>query len=243
MPVEIVEVIRRSDQGVTLPFICRGDDDGIYFVKGRGAGRRSLLAEYIGGRLAQAFGLPIADFAIVNVPQELIRASLSSDIADLGAGLAFGSRSHPHVQELLISQVTTLDREMRKDVLVFDWWIHNSDRTLTTRGGNPNLLWDQATEQLVVIDHNTAFESPFDCQAFATNHIFSELLPEVFDDLVEREHYIQRLERAFLTFDVACDSLPEDWWWVDDGVPAPFERVAIRDFLASFNSDFFWSVK
>jgi len=29
--VEIVEVIRRSAQGVTRPFICRGDDGKIYF--------------------------------------------------------------------------------------------------------------------------------------------------------------------------------------------------------------------
>lgn len=31
--VVIEEVMRRSRQGVTEPFICRGDDDHIHYVK------------------------------------------------------------------------------------------------------------------------------------------------------------------------------------------------------------------
>ena len=38
MGVVIEEIIGRSVQGVTRPFICRGDDGIVYFVKGRGAG-------------------------------------------------------------------------------------------------------------------------------------------------------------------------------------------------------------
>lgn len=43
MPIQIVEVLGRSIQGITRPFICRGEDDRTYFVKGQGAGRRSLI--------------------------------------------------------------------------------------------------------------------------------------------------------------------------------------------------------
>lgn len=43
MTVEIVEILRRSEQGMTKPFICRGDDGEIYFVKGQNAGHRSLF--------------------------------------------------------------------------------------------------------------------------------------------------------------------------------------------------------
>ena len=64
MPIEIIEVIRRSTQGVTEPFICRGDNGKIYFVKGKGAGRRSLVAEWIAGHLAIALGIPIAPFSL-----------------------------------------------------------------------------------------------------------------------------------------------------------------------------------
>lgn len=71
--IEIVEVLRRSEQGVTEPFVCRGDDGALYFVKGMGgAGHRSLVCECICGRLAQALGLPVAPFEIVDVPPALV---------------------------------------------------------------------------------------------------------------------------------------------------------------------------
>lgn len=47
MPIQIVEILSRSIQGVTRPFVCRGEDGCTYFVKGHGAGRRSLIAEYV----------------------------------------------------------------------------------------------------------------------------------------------------------------------------------------------------
>jgi hypothetical protein len=34
--VVIEEVLGRAHQGLTLPFICRGDDGAVYFVKGIG---------------------------------------------------------------------------------------------------------------------------------------------------------------------------------------------------------------
>lgn len=37
MAVEIEEVIGRSEQGITEPYICRGVDNYFYYVKGRGA--------------------------------------------------------------------------------------------------------------------------------------------------------------------------------------------------------------
>jgi hypothetical protein len=242
MPVQIVEILRRSEQGVTLPFICRGDDGHTYFVKGRGAGRHSLIAEYICGRLARSFGLPVADFEVAEVPEALIRASLLPDIADLGSGLVFGSRALQHVQELRHHQLKAVPAQTCKDVLVFDWWIRNQDRTLTTKGGNPNLLWDQTEKQLVVIDHNVAFEASFSPQLFAESHVFSAFIPKVFDDLAERANYEARLQQAFVEYDIACDNLPSEWWWVDEGVPALFDKLAVRSFLANVGHDKFWRI-
>lgn len=39
--IDIDEVIGRSEQGKTRPFICRGCDGHLYYVKGRDAGRCS----------------------------------------------------------------------------------------------------------------------------------------------------------------------------------------------------------
>lgn len=242
MTVQLLEILRRSEQGITRPFICRGDDDVIYFVKGRGAGRHSLIAEYVCGQLATSFGLPIADFALVNASKKLIQTSLMHDIGELGSGLAFGSKSLSHVQELDFQQSHTLNQRTCRDVLVFDWWVRNSDRTMTEHSGNPNLLWNQDEQQLIVIDHNTAFEIDFDRQAFAKNHAFASLLPIIFADLAERASYIQRIEHSLLTFDSACDNVPLEWWSVDDGVPALFDKDAVKLLLSNYKQDSFWSL-
>ena len=62
MTVNIVETISRSIQGITRPFVCRGDDGWLYYVKGHGAGRQALIAEWIAGNLGKRLGLPIPDF-------------------------------------------------------------------------------------------------------------------------------------------------------------------------------------
>lgn len=43
MTLQIVEIIGRSTQGVTKPFICRGEDDEIYFVKGKVAEQENVV--------------------------------------------------------------------------------------------------------------------------------------------------------------------------------------------------------
>ena len=238
--VTIEQVRSRAEQGITRPFLCLGDDGNWYYVKGRGIGLRSLLCEWIAGRLAQAFGLPVAAFEQVAVPPELIQTAWRSDLSDLGAGLAFGSRRHEFAQELSISHIHHVDPSLRQEVLVFDWWVHNQDRTLTERGGNPNLLWDQAVGGLVVIDHNQAFDPDFDPRAFLAQHVFADHVAGVFDDLDNRARYGERMERALTVFDIACGEAPAEWWWVDDGVPADFDRQRVRTLLERFGTDDFW---
>jgi len=242
MPIKIIEILGRSIQGVTRPFQCRCENGDLYYVKGRGAGRYSLIAEYVCGRLARSFGLPVADFEIVEVPQELIAWSRATDLHELGAGLAFGSKALPHVQEFSVSHLRSVSLQLRKDIVLFDWWVYNADRTLSERGGNPNLLWDQEACKLAVIDHNQAFDESFSPQSFAALHVFHEDMPAIFYDLVERMAYRDRLADAFAEFDLACDNVPSEWWWVDDGVPASFNRETARKILGRFNSDDFWRV-
>ena len=242
LAIQIVEILDRSIQGVTKPFYCRCEDGQAYFVKGWGAGRQSLIAEYVGGRLARAFGLPIADFDIVEIPSALIKWSGRADANELGAGLAFGSKALPHVQEFSYSHISKVDEQVRKDVALFDWWLHNADRTLSEQDGNPNLLWDQEHSRLAVIDHNQAFDAQFDSQVFAQTHVFHGDLLNVLGDWVERETYRNRLAAAFAEFDPACDNVPPEWWWVDDGVPTSFNRDAARVLLSRFVNDNFWRI-
>lgn len=192
--------------------------------------------------MARVFGLPVPDFEIVDVPEGLIRWSGRDDAGELGIGLAFGSKALPHVQEFTCSHIDRVDEQIRKDVALFDWWLHNADRTLTEKGGNPNLLWDQEHSRLAVIDHNQAFDARFDPQLFAETHVFREQLLIVRDDWVERDVYFNRLAAAFAEFDLACNNAPPEWWWEDDGIPASFNRDTARAVLNRFKNDNFWRI-
>src|SRR5437867_2161059 len=172
MTVNIVEIITRSTQGVTLPFLCRGDDGWLYYVKGNGAGRRALICEWMAGHLGRRLGLPIPEFKQAVIARELITLSARDDISDLGAGTGFASQVVQNADELTYVYVGQIDRALRAKILLFDWWIGNGDRTLSENGGNPNILWVHRDHKPYVIDHNLAFDEA----AFAdfwTHHIFA----------------------------------------------------------------------
>jgi hypothetical protein len=239
IPITIVEIVGRAEQGMTLPFRCRGEDDYLYYVKGRNADRKSLIAELICGELARAFGLPVAPYEIVDVPEILIE-SVDPEWKVLGSGLAFGSRAFHHVLEVTWPQVEKTPKQLRQDILVFDWWIRNDDRNFTALGGNPNLLWDGERDSLVVIDHNNAFSPDFSEAEFIQSHIFSSEWDGIVGDVVTRAEYATRLEAAFAVFQQACDNCPPEWFWVDDGVPAQFSLEDVSSILQRFNDQLFW---
>ena len=156
MSLTVVEVLERSKQGRTEPYICRCNDGAVYFVKGRSATRFELIAEWLCAQLDKAFGLPIAPHAIATVPEELIEADLTGWLGKLGEGEVFASQRVGAV-ELTETHRELVPQKLRRDVIAFDWWVHNGDRNMTPKGGNPNLLWNPEAEgSLVVIDHNLA---------------------------------------------------------------------------------------
>lgn len=242
MAIQIIEILSRSSQGITRPFLCKGDDGNSYFVKGRGAGRRSLISEYICGNLAKLLELPVADFDIVEVSKDLIKWSDAETQRDLGSGFCFASKVLPYTQEFNMSLQSQVDTRLRRDILVFDWWVHNADRTLSELGGNPNLLWDQADKKLAVIDHNQAFDREFNSSIFSHTHVFKNEIEHTFNDMVERLAYTDRLSLAFADFDSTCDNIPMEWWWIDDGVPADFSIEATKLQLERFLDNQFWRI-
>ena len=133
---------------------------------------------------------------------------------------------------------------MRRDVLMFDWWIHNADRTLTTRSGNPNLLWGADDEGLVVIDHNAAFDPEFSPRAFSETHVFSGEIPSIFHDLVEPARYTERLQRALAAWTEACQNVPDEWWFADEErtVPANFDPEVELALLNRCTQQAFWKL-
>lgn len=242
--VEIVEVIRRSQHGMTKPFLCRGSDSQFYFVKGKGAGRESQIKEWIAGNLALKFEIPVAPFKIVNVPEELLEALSEDDSTDLGVGPAFGSLEQ-RITELSYSNVSEVPLELRKSVLCFDWWIANGDRNLTDQGGNPNLFWEPDSRKLVVIDHNQSFDPYFHPENFFKYHAFKSCSSGIADDFLERENYTSRMRHALNSWRAIVDDLPEEWFYIDQEmtIPVKLSLESLLRHLQRFDSDDFWKWK
>jgi hypothetical protein len=242
MTIDVVEVLRRSDQGATEPFICRCSDGEIYFVKGSGAGRRSQICEWVAGCLAQALGLPIAPFRIVKVPPELLELGAGLDLSDLGVGPAFGSRKHM-LTELSYAAIEEIPQSVQLDVFAFDWWIRNGDRFLTEQGGNPNLFWEAGKKELVVLDQNQAFDATFSETDFFKYHTFAGCGHILTSDLALQNSYAQKFSQALIEWPEICNTIPEEWWFSDPEmtVPVDFDPVAVRALLARYQAPNFWT--
>jgi len=243
MTVEIVEVMDRSAQGITRPFVCRADNGEVYFVKGRDAGRRSQICEWVAGKLAREIGLPIAPFELVEVPEELVAGSGRPDIMDLGSGPSFGSQRFGGA-ELTLTHLGRVPEEIQRDVLAFDWWIRNADRGLGEFGGNPNLLWDPVLGRLVVIDHNLAFDPSFSARDFVERHAFRDQWNALTRDWMRRDHYRSRFGAALANWGPICQTIPAEWWFVDpeQTVPTDFSADTALSILSRCNEDTFWNV-
>lgn len=220
--LDVVEIIRRSEQGVTLPFFCRVSDGRQFWVKGAGAGRRALCCEWLAGSLAQKLDLPVPPIALLRVDERLIRQSARSDILDLGAGIVFGSHHVEDAQEYSFDDAKALMRkqpELARMILLFDWWIQNEDRTLGERGGNPNLMVGTADSRTIIIDHNIAFDPSWKSTHFFDHHAFASTKkggdPQWLLEL--REKMVQLLTEI----DGLWGQLPEEWLHYDQDARDP----------------------
>lgn len=244
MALPVIEIIRRSEQGATRPYLVRVGDGALYFAKGRAAGRRDLICEAVCAELARRFELPVPAHAILEVPQALIDMD-PTGLRDLGSGPVFGSRYEQGLGDLLPSQVAEVPPALQRAVAVFDGWVCNADRTLTERGGNPNLLWRAQSKALIVIDHNQAFDRTFDPAVARLSHVFALRYAELASEPALRTKYSACCRLALAGFDAICDNLPPGWWYLDDEqtVPTPFERAEVKVLLDRYRHDDFWSFK
>jgi hypothetical protein len=244
MPESItaVEIVRQSHQGYSIkPFIVRGDDGYTYFVKGHAkAGGPALISEFLGAELGTRLGLPIPAWGLMRVPEELINFSAIPNVEDLRGGFAFASRAVENASDFTISNINSTPVDLRRKILLFDWWVRNEDRCLGDYGGNVNLILD-ASGYLNVIDHNLAFDRTFSSDAFMNGHVFRECRV-FFRDLVVRQEYMQMLSEALGNWGTITALLPEDWLYrdsdyIDQTEPTLAERL---EMLEMFRDERFW---
>jgi hypothetical protein len=239
---EIVEVVGPAEQGFANAYRCIANDGCNYYVKSEGSTWRGLVCEWVAARLAQVLGLPIAKFAQVDLAEDFADFLRSSGNYHLVKGLAFGSRAAIHVREFEPALLLKCSPQFRRDLVAFDWWVKNADRTLGEYAGNPNLLWDTEESVPVVIDHNMAFDCEFEAETFLETHIFRADLAVIKADLVMRAQYQQRFSTLVPLLDDIWAELPQNWLINEDNQV----RVLKSDFysvLNRTNDPNFWDVK
>lgn len=233
--VEIGDIVR---QGRTEPILCRADDGCEYVVKGRYAGNKAIISEWVANRLGATLGIPIPPFCLLDVPGEFFGfGAMDEKLSRLGRGPVFGSRLVPNVVELRHTDIESIDLALRARVLAYDLWIANSDRVFVNGVGNPNLLWDEREQKLVVIDHNLAFE-PEIMGDFLGEHAFrgaASIWSDAFKSAVSAE-----FRAALSDLQGIWNELPEEWLEVDCGITFP----SVEALLWKFDRDpaSFWSL-
>ncbi len=202
------EILGVANQGMTKPFLCKGSDGKIYYAKGKGATPSGLIKEWMAANLAQAFGLPIPTFHIAYIDSQLVNYFGDDAIDNLGAGEVFVSQQVESASEFRYSMLNKVAVELQRDILIFDLWIENADRTLSEISGNPNLLWGKSTNQLYIIDHNLAFDNDFSLQGSWDLHPF---VKNIQLDIQEREELEERLIKSLHGWSRWWNQIPDEW--------------------------------
>jgi hypothetical protein len=241
--INIIAIEGRTEEsnGVSRPFRCIGEDDAEYFVKLKNTGWNQLVKEWIGGRLAQEMGLPAAEIAQVRIPRELVAGAVELE-KELGYGVAFGSRRVEPAERLAMAFVPEDPDGRLSRILLFDWWIRNSDRALTETGGNPNLLWQFDPGRVVIFDHDNAFDEDFDPGAFWQYHALRAHRSAW--ERARRQEIATWLEAGAACIDRLWDELPEEWLHDSFGDPrCTLDRTGLKSVLSSYDTNLdFWSL-
>jgi hypothetical protein len=209
--LEITEILKRSNQGITKPFLCKASDDKIYYTKGRAATASGLIKEWLGAQLAQALSLPIPHSQILYADSTVVESYSEEAVLELGESYVFGSEQIAWVTELKYEEIGKISPKLQKDILLFDLWISNEDRTLSELGGNPNLLWQSEQSKLYIIDHNLIFDNDFDLDTFWKTYALRQILSEHVFERIEQKNYQTRMHKALECWQCAWKTIPDDW--------------------------------
>ncbi len=233
---EVVELIRRSKQGQTTPWICRLSDGNIYYIKGVEALHRGLIVEYLCAELGRSLGIPIPSSTIAYLDSELLRYSPEAkDNFGDNACYVFASKEVKNLAELKYSDLALINPQVAKLLFFFDYLIQNEDRTLTEKGGNPNLFMDQINSELAVFDHNLAFDEDYDFESYKNMHACSLFWFDVQLELNFKNEMLDKLPIAIEALAEYAKGIPDEWLERCDGLLAE-----IFTKLDLYKTDKFW---
>jgi hypothetical protein len=235
MITEINQVIRRMEQGFTQPYICGCCDGAKYVVKGSNTTRQQLAIELVCAFLCKEFGLPIPDFALIRVPQEIIDSGV---YPGLDIEWCFGSKLVENLTEILFTQIDRIDKQVMLDLYVFDYWINNPDRSLTKYGGNPNAFYDISQSSLVVFDHNLAFDEQFSVEAHKELHLASTIWNSEQIRIDDKPMYSDRFAVIMGNWQRITEQIPSEWFDNENAKSSFMANIKVR--LLSYEHNQFW---
>lgn len=206
--LDVVEIIKKAESGITEPYLCRLSDDREYYVKGRSATPKGLMAELVCARLGRAFGLPIPEFTLAKATPGLLDKFTSSS---LGTGVLFASLRQGGAVPISTSSIVRVGQSEQQKLFVFDAWIRNEDRTQTEFGGNPNYFLSAETGLPFVIDHNLAFDPNFDLSKNLSLHVCSAAWAAAKLNLVTISSLRAEVGQLLLKVEDLRYDVPEEW--------------------------------
>lgn len=220
-------------EGGSLPALAEADDDFKYVLKFRGAGHgvKMLISELLGGKIAEALGLPIPELVFAYMDVDFGRAEADEEIQDLlkfSEGLNLGL--HYLSGSIAYDPSVRIDSLLASKIVWFDAFITNIDRTFK----NTNLLmWHK---ELWIIDNGASFYfhhswQNFDAAAktpfkYVKDHV---LLPQA-SNLDEADQFAHQVLNDKVFRDIV-DVIPQDWLHWDDADESPDE---IREIYFNF---------
>jgi hypothetical protein len=231
--VNVTRYISPLREGGSLPALAEADDDFKYVLKFKGAGHgvKALIAELIGGEIANVLKLQIPELVFANLDEAFGRTEGDEEIQDLLQG-SQGLNLALHFLSGAITfdpVVTVVDPKLASQIVWLDAFITNVDRTFR----NTNMLiWHK---ELWLIDHGACLyfhhswnnweqhaKSPF---ALIKDHVLlpqASLLKEVDSE------YKAILTPELLQEIVAL--IPDDWlnWEDTDETPEGLRNVYLQ---------------
>lgn len=236
--LDVIEIQQKASQGKTEPYLSRLSDNRYYYIKGPQAGAKGLINEAVCAYLGKALQLNVPAHCCAFLPQELLRFNdRASRVLGDGNSIVFASERVANLLEVTQSNVLNIPANLGRELFLFDYWIRNEDRTMTEKGGNPNLFYNAATNQYVVLDHNLAFDSNYNFNANAGVHLAYNSWFCVQHDRLWRAHYSAKLAVALQGLDQYAATLPAEWL-----EEVPGYLVEINEILSLFRNDKFWEV-
>ncbi len=228
--VTVTRYITPLREGGSLPALAEADDDFKYVLKFRGAGHgvKALIAELLGGLIAQKLELKVPELVFAELDEAFGRTEADEEIQDLlqfskGLNLALHFLSGALTYD---PEALTIDPKLSSQIVWLDSFITNVDRTFR----NTNMLiWHK---ELWLIDHGAAF---YFHHSF-TNWEKSALTPFSFIKdhvLLPQAKQLDEVDTAFkqlLTekeLKEITDTIPSDWLeWEDvDLTPEEIREV------------------